>query len=236
MASTFPNKVDSIPLFLDVTDNDGVLLKKFEEYMSINDFTNANKILSQIENADQKIVSADKLNKLRDCILALEKFYGTDFKPYIDNKQNSWQGIIDQFSFQGLYSSSKTYKINNMILFQKDGDYHFYIRTGGDGLSNKVPTDTNYWRDLTIKGERGISPNGQTVFYFDWVANQTYAINSIVSRGSEWWVALKQNINSEPQEGNPNWRLVMRAMQTLYPVQSDRPLTQQNGELWFEVI
>ncbi len=236
MASTFPNKIDEIPLFLDVTNEDGILLKKFEEYMSKNDFANANKILNQIENAKQKILSATRINQLRDCILALEKFYGTDFKPYVENKQNTWQSVINQFQFKNIYSSSVGYKINNMVLFQIDGDYHIYIRTSGDGLSNKPPTDKNYWRDLTIKGERGISSSEQTTFYFDWVSNQTYAVNSIVSRGSEWWIALKENINSEPQEGNPNWRLVMRAMQTLYPIQSDQPLVQQKGELWFEVI
>lgn len=236
MASKFPTEIDSIPLFLDVTKNDGNLIKQFEQYMAVNDFANANNILTQIENADQKIISADRLNKLRDCIIALELFYGENINGYITNKQSQWQGIIDQFKFVGIYSSSTQYKINNIVLFQTNGDYYLYIRTNGDGLANKPPTDTNYWRVLTVKGERGITQSGETTFYFDWVLNQTYAINSIVSHNNKWWASLKENINSEPMEGNSNWQLVMVAMQTLYPVQEDQPLAQQVGELWFEVI
>lgn len=236
MASSFPSQIDSIPLFLDVTNEDGDLIKQFEQYMAINDFSNANEVLKRIANVDQKIISAERLNKLRDCIIALEKFYGDNIENYITNKQSQWQGIIDQFKFIGTYSSSIQYKINNIVLFQYNGDYQLYIRTNGDGLANKPPTDTNYWRVLTIKGERGITTSGETTFYFDWETNQTYAVNSIVSHNSQWWVALKENINSEPMEGNTNWQLVMIAMQTLYPVQEDQPLAQQIGELWFEVI
>ena len=236
MSSTFPEQRDSIPLFLDITNNDGVLIKQFEQYMTTNDFANANNILNQIENVNQKIISATRLNQLRDCIIALETFYGENIESYITNKQNQWQGVIDQFKFVGLYSSSTQYKINNIVLFQTNGDYCLYIRTNGDGLANKPPTDNNYWRVLTIKGERGITTSGETTFYFDWESNQTYAINSIVSHNSQWWIALKENINSEPMEGNTNWQLVMIAMQTLYPIQEDQPLTQQVGELWFEVI
>lgn len=236
MASTFPEQIDSIPLFLDVTKNDGNLIKEFEQYMAINDLSNANAVLKRIENADQKIISATRLNKLRDCIIALETFYGQNIESYIDGKQSQWQGIIDQFKFIGNYSSSTQYKINNIVLFQTNGEYHLYIRINGDNLANKPPTDINYWRTLTIKGERGFLTEGETTFCFEWLSNQTYGVNSIVSHNNQWWVALKQNINSEPVEGNNNWKLVMVAMQTLYPVQSDQPIAQQVGELWFEVI
>lgn len=236
MASTFPEQIDSIPLFLDVTGQDGELIKQFEQYMQANDFVNANIVLNKIENANQKILSAERINKLRDCIIALENFYGGEIEPYITNKQSEWQGIIDEFKYTGNYSSSIPYNINNIVLFQTNGDFYLYIRTNGDGLANKPPTDTNYWRVLTIKGERGITSNEETTFYFEWVSNQTYSVNSIVSHNNQWWVAIKENINSEPMDGNYNWQLVMVAMQTLYPVQEDQPLAQQVGELWFEVI
>lgn len=236
MSSTFPEKVDSIPSFIDVTQNDGELIKQFEQYMYENNFSSANTVLNRIENVNQKFITAERLNKLRDCIIALEEFYGLNIESYISNKQNQWQSIIDQFKFIGSYSSSYQYKINNIVSFQTNGEYYLYIRTDGDGLSNKPPTDTKYWRVLTIKGERGISNSNDTTFYFEWEANQTYAVNSIVSYNSQWWISTKQNINSEPLEGNNNWELIMVAMQTTYPIQSNQPTSQQNGELWFEVI
>lgn len=236
MPSTFPNQIDNISLFLDINSSDGSLIKEFETYMANNDFSNANMVLNRIENVDQKIITATRMNQLRDCIIALEQFYGSDIESYISNKQNQWQSIIDQFKFVGTYSSSYQYKINNIVSFQLNGEYLLYIRTSGDGISNKPPTDTNYWRVLTIKGERGITINDSTTFYFDWVSSQTYSVNSIVSRNSKWWIAIKQNVNSEPVEGSLDWQLVMNSMQAIYPVQSNQPLSQNTGELWFEVI
>ena len=236
MPSTFPNQIDNISLFLDINSSDGSLIKEFETYMANNDFLNASIVLNKIENVDQKIITATRMNQLRDCIIALEQFYGSDIESYISNKQNQWQSVVDQFKFIGTYSSSYQYKVNNIVSFQLNGEYLLYIRTYGDGISNKPPTDTNYWRVLTVKGERGISTDNSTTFYFDWISSQTYSVNSIVSRNNKWWIALKQNINSEPVEGSLDWQLVMSSMQAIYPIQSSQPLSQNVGELWFEVI
>lgn len=236
MSSTFPNQIDNIPNFLDVTNQDGQLIKQYKQYMEQNDFSNANNTLSQISDADKKIVSATKLNKLRDCIIALEEFYGSDIKPYLNEKQNLWQSIINQFSYVGEYSSSKVYRINNIVSFRNEGRDNLYIRINGEGLSGITPTDKTYWRILTMEGEKGISNNNETTFMFNWISSQTYNPNSIVSHNNQWWVALKKNLNSEPMEGSLNWKLVMSSMQALYPVSSSRPISQAKGELWFEVI
>lgn len=236
MPSTFPQKKDVIDTFIDVSASDTSLLKSFETYMINGDFINANKILSQISNADRKIITANRLNQIIDCLNAVEQFYGTDIKPYISQKQVQWQSIIDQFRLVDTYSSSIQYKVNNMVLYYIEGDYNLYIRTNGDGLAGYPPTDTRYWRALTVKGEQGQSYNELTTFYFDWKSNQTYSKNAIVVHNNQWWISLQENIGQEPLEGSKYWSLVMRAMQTIYPVQTPEPVGQIKGELWFEVM
>lgn len=234
--STFPHKIDNIPLFLDVSQDDGELIKQFEEYMLKNDFNNANMVLHKIDSYDQKIITADRLNLLRSCILALEKFYGTDFKPYIEGKQKEWEAIVDKFSFKGIYSDSISYGRNNMVLFYLKGEYHMFIKTTDDRTPGIVPIDTNNWRDLTVKGETGITNSFSTNFCFEWKSSQNYTKHDIVSFKNEWWIALKSNLDSAPKRGNDNWELILNALQPKYPVQELMPENQAVGELWFKVV
>lgn len=236
MASNFPTEIDNIPLFLDITSSDGDLIKQFEEYIAVNDFSNANKILNKIENADQKILSASRLNKLRDCIIALENFYQSDFSDYIKKAEENFISTVNNFGFKGEYSSSEPYQINNIVSYSEDGSYNLYIRISGNNITGKIPIDTTYWRIFTVKGDTGISVSENTTFYFDWSSSQFYSKNSIVSYDNQWWISLKDNSNSKPQSGSLDWELVMKAMQATYPVQRDQPINQQNGELWFEVL
>ena len=236
MGSVFPNQIDNIPKFLDVTSKDGVLLKEFEKYMQANDLANANAVLNEIDNANQKIITATKMNQLRDCIIALENFYKTDIKQYTNQKQSEWQGIIDRFQFKGMYSSSINYEINNFVLFSDKGEYNLYIKTGANNVSSIPPNDERYWRKLTIKGHQGDSPVGATTFMFEWVSSQPYQENAIVAHNNKWWICLKPNTNSEPIEGSLDWKLIVEALQARYPVQKSMPVSQSKGELWFEVL
>jgi len=102
--STFPQQVDVINEFLDITVDDSVLLTEFQNAIRSGALSLANSILIQIENYDKKIVNASRLNEMRSAILSMEQFYGTDIEPYLDTKQIEWQGIIDRFSYQGDYN------------------------------------------------------------------------------------------------------------------------------------
>ena len=236
MSSNFPNEIDDIPSFLDVTSRDGDLLQQYKLYIQQNDMTNARRVFSQIENADRKIISANKMNKIRDALIALEVFYKTDIVNYTNQKELEWKDIIDMFKFKGLYSNSVIYDVNNIVAYADKGDNHLYIKTNINNKAGIIPTDERYWRKITVKGEKGDPPTGSTIFMFDWNSSQNYKIDSIVSHNNKWWIAVKQNSNSEPKENNINWKLIMEAMQSTYPIQKEEPTAQGLGEIWFEVI
>lgn len=237
MGSTFPTQKDIIPLFLDLNSNDSELVKNFQIKITEGNFSEANNILNQIENASQKIVSADRLNKLRDCILSLEQFYGTDIKIYIKDKQTEWENIINRFSYQLEYNSGVKYYKNNFVLYNQNGLNKLFICIKEPPTSNYAPNDENYWRVLTIQGERGATSGGtSSVFMFDWVSSHSYFENNIVVHDQEWWIAISENVNQMPQEGSQYWELVLKVLQPKYPVQKSLPMNQSIGELWFKVI
>lgn len=235
MASTFPQQIDIIPLFMDLTNADMTNVNNFQNAMNSGDFNKANQYLNLIENANQKIINASRLNKLRDAVLALEEFYKDDIEDYVSQKQAEWLGIINRFNYMDIYLPYVAYQVNNIVRYTTNGEENLYIKTD-PSAPNNPPTDKRYWRKLTIKGERGINSNGETTFYFDWQSAQTYNTNAIVSYADKWWIAKKITVGNPPQEGSEYWDMIMSSMQSLYPVSSSQPDNQNVGELWFEVI
>ena len=74
----FPDGQDSFPQWLNIVASDGALILQYQQAMNQGNQTLANQILAQIPSASQKIVKATDVNKMNQCIQAVERFYGTD--------------------------------------------------------------------------------------------------------------------------------------------------------------
>lgn len=232
--STFPQQVDVINEFLDITVDDSVLLTEFQNAIRSGALSLANSILIQIENYDKKIVNASRLNEMRSAILSMEQFYGTDIEPYLDTKQIEWQGIIDRFSYQGDYNVATQYAINNIVKYSSLGLEKLYICTEIPPIGT-LPTNTSYFRVFTIRGEKGASGTGST-FDFEWDSGYPYNVNTIVVYENKWWNCSVANTNQTPSDGSSYWSLVLDVTQPNFPVQADEPIGQGIGELWFQVL
>lgn len=236
MASNFPNSLDNIPQFLDITQSDAILVGKVQESIRNGDLASANNYLLQIQDYDKKIVNAVRLNKLRDAILALEQFYKTDFTSYIEEKQKEWQLEIDKFTYVGDWDANKLYSKNNIVRFNNNGNLLLYLCILNTVTINTFPTNTNYWIDLTKQGIRGESGSNGANFAFEWDSSFDYQVNTIVSYNGGWWISTKPSQNVIPIEGSAYWELVLYAPQPVYPIQPNQPSGQGEGELWFETF
>lgn len=236
MASTFPTTIDNIPQWLNVTSTDSTLLNEFQTAIRSGDFATANTKLTQIQNYSQKIINADNVNKLRDCILKLEQFYGTDVEPYIEAKQVEWENILAMFSYIKTFDSVTQFYKNNIVSYSLNGLMQLYICTVTPPTVGIFPTDTNYWRVFTIQGKQGASAVGVTTFAFDWNSATTYVVDTIVYYDGSWWITTQTSTNNVPSSGSQYWDLVLVSPQVIYPIQSAQPTGLSVGELWFEVI
>lgn len=236
MASTFPTSIDVIPQWLNVTTTDSTLLNEFQNAMRIGDFSTANAKLIQIENYSQKVINATNLNKLRDCILAIEQFYGTNVQPYIQAKQIEWEAIINLFSYIQTWDSITQFYKNNMVSWTNEGLTQLYICIATPPSVGINPLNETYFRVFTIQGKQGESAVGATTFAFNWNSATTYAIDTIVYYDGSWWISLQTTTNNQPVQGSAYWDLVLKAPQVIYPIQSAQPTDQTIGELWFELL
>ena len=235
--SNFPDGLDSWETFLNVVETDAELLKQYQQYILDGDMVNAQIIYNQIPNADRKFVGALVFNQFADAIMALEAFYGNSgFEEYVAEKQVEWQAVIDKFSYVGIYNNNVQYQKNNIVLYNVNGQNYLFINTyNGTTPIGTVPTNTSFWRQLTISGTKG-DAGSSTTYYFEWNPIMEYKVNNVVSVDSSLYVALQDNTNTPPVTNPQYWQLIFQPITNHYPVQEEQPATASVGDFWFRII
>lgn len=232
--TTFPNSKDTFKQFLDIVISDGNLIKQYQAAVQAGNSSLATQILQQIPAYTQKVLTATDLNKFVDAIIAVERFYDSDIKPYVNEKQAEWQDIIDQFEYRGVFNATTQYLKNNYVSFINNGIEQLYIALSQPPVGT-VPTNTTYWRIFSVRGPRGLSGEGLS-FVGDWVASTSYTAQDCVNYDNALWGALQDSTGQVPYEGSVYWSLLYRGVTTIYPVTATQPSMQQDGELWFKIL
>lgn len=229
--TAFPGDIDSFTTWLDIIASDGALVLQYQQAMQAGNTVLANQILAQIPSATQKIIKATDLNKMTQAILAVERFYQTDVEPYIQEQQTNWLEIIQRFSYKDEWASGTTYEVNNFVSYTVSGATLIYLATSNPPVGTP-PTNTNYWRLLSIQGQQG--PSGEGVSYRqEWNSSTQYYTDDTVTYGGALWIATQNSQGQTPQSGSQYWQLVMSLGLTTYPIQDSEPTGQEVGGLWF---
>lgn len=79
--TTFPYEIQEFIEAMDVTAEDGALIKRYQDARNNGDIALANQILSQIPYAANKLVNADKLQTIIDTCAAMQDFFLKKFSP-----------------------------------------------------------------------------------------------------------------------------------------------------------
>lgn len=230
--SVFPSGgVDQFLTFLNITATDGPLIAQYQTALQTGNTTLANQILAQIPSGTQKIIKATDLNKLTQAMLAVERFYKTDIEPYIEDKQTEWLSIINQFSYKGVWSIGTSYQVNNLVTYTTSGIAFVYLATSTPPVGT-VPTNTQYWRLLTIQGQPG--PSGAGLSYRqEWNVSTQYQANDAVTYDGTIWISLQSNQGIQPGTNQSIWKQIITLETAAYPIQSTEPQGLQQGDLWF---
>lgn len=236
--TTFPDTEQSFVEMIDLTSSDGALMTQYQTAMQNGDFATARTVLAQIPNYNNKILDSVKMNTLFDTTIALERFYKTNVEPYIEEKQQEWEGLVAlftaNFAYIGPYQQDNQYKQNNMVsaINPATGDTNIYIAI----KDNSAPlSDTTSWRVLTIKGLQGLSGEGLT-FAGAWNSTTAYNTNDVVTYQNELWSATQPNTNQEPSDTSEYWQNYGNFPVTTVLVSQSQPSAQSVGDFWFQVV
>lgn len=231
LSSNFPESIDIFPTWFNIVASDGPLIAQYQQAMEAGNTTLANQILTQIPQGTQKIITATDLNTLSQAMLAVERFYLTDIEPYVQNLQQNWLSVINQFSYKDVWQSGTSYVTNNLVSYTVSGLNLVYIATSTPPVGT-APTNTQYWRLLTIQGQQGASGEGLS-YRQEWNSSTQYATNDAVTYDGAIWMALQASQNRIPDSNPQYWKLVMNLTTTTYPIQDTVPTNLQVDGLWF---
>ena len=231
--TTFPEQVQTFVTMLNMTVADAPNVKRYQQAMEAGNKTLAQQYYNRITNANRKFVDSTKMNRLMDTCVALQNFYLTDIKPYIDDLQTTWTDRVDQFNYVGGYSASKLYAVNNFVTYTVSGVRNVYICVKVPPVGT-APTNTTYWRKLSIRGLQG--PSGENLaFRYAWSSSEIYYPEDVVVYDNVVWGCLVQNSNKTPQSGSTYWRSIYSPQQVVYPFSAQEPTNMETGFLWFKI-
>ena len=231
--TTFPDDIQSFVTMLNMSVEDGAAVTGYQQAMQAGNNTLARQYYSQITNANQKFIDATKMNTLMDTCVALQKFYKTDIEPYIQSQQTIWGNRINQFNYVGDYSASTLYAVNNFVTYTASGVRNVYICVKVPPIGT-APTNTTYWRELSIQGLQG--PSGENLsFRYAWDSGEIYYPQDVVVYDNVVWGCLVQNSNQTPQSGSTYWRSIYSPQQVVYPFSAQEPTNMEAGFLWFKI-
>lgn len=79
----FPEQIITFPDRMNISENDAVLIKQYQEAMEEGNLTSASEILHQITDYDKKIISTQYLNLITQTVFNLQKYYLQKYSPSI---------------------------------------------------------------------------------------------------------------------------------------------------------
>ena len=97
MATTFPNAIQTFPQMVDLLASDGTLVQQYQAAMQAGNLALAKQILSQIPNSQNKVITADYLNTIKDTVVAVEQYFGSRYSPayIVSESQPAYQEATD---------------------------------------------------------------------------------------------------------------------------------------------
>lgn len=232
--TNFPEQVQSFITMLNMTVSDADAVMGYQEAMRNGDITTAQRYFSQIANGEQKFITAEVMNTLMETCIALQRFYNSDIEPYINTKQASWETNVNRFTYLGSFDLSTQYVVNNFVAYGVNGVNTLFICISNPPVGT-VPTNSTYWRQLTVRGLQGESGDGAS-FRYAWSSSETYYPEDIVTDENTVWVCTAENSNQKPSFGSSYWNAIYTAAQIVYPFQAEQPTSASLGYLWFKVL
>lgn len=224
-----PNSLFLWLKYQDIQIADIALRTQFESYMSVGNYSQALRLLSDNQSQLQgKAWIGDSINILVNGIVTLESLYNDNVIKFLSDLSESLQSLVDNYRNAGTWIVGNEYKEMNFVAY--DNEMYMALR---DVPANTPITNTNYWLYIGLRGEQGASGVNVRQQY-DYSSGKTYNINDLVVYQGQMYVALKSNTGVLPTNSD-TWLLYQRVVKATIFVSNVAPTEDLvNGKIWFK--
>lgn len=224
----FPDEIDNWDRWLDPTLQTISAIQRYQSLYSQSKFEEANEVIQNNPTLKRIIVNAESLNKLQDAIIAIERFYFSDFQAYLQN-------IVQ---YRGNYLATKKYPKYSAVTYIEHNAQQAYLCISPNCPIGTPPTDSSYWIPWTARGEKGESGAGLTP-RGTWDEYVDYYKDDMVSWNNKLWAAISDNVGKEPSESyGDTWIPLMEFSSEMLCVIDELTnnrynLGMKNGYIWY---
>ena len=141
----FPDKIDTINNFVDITLTTLPLAQEYYRRYNLGDIEGAQQILNDNPDLKYSYIGASTLNPIVDSIKAIQLFYTQDVQEYLVN-------IVQH---KGDFSATTKYKKYNTVNYLHNSALETFMCISHDTPIGALPTNLNYWIPLTMRGKQG---------------------------------------------------------------------------------
>lgn len=207
--TTFPDAVQVLSRYLDITQSDLSKYNSYIEYITQGNLNAAQNVLATMDDYANKTITAEKLNKITDTVMAVQTLYtGDEWQNKVQDKQNEWLAIINQFNYLGNWnvlgnwSNTTNYSNGDIVLY--NGKIWQAI---SDGVGQTPSDGSIYWTQTykknTLVGYAATVQAADPTFYL-YIATQDISISTS---------PYVDYLNSIQNNTTPQWfRLTMRGV------------------------
>lgn len=203
----FPDAVDTITRKIDIDATIGSVVQQYQNLINLGSYDQAATLLHNNPRLKRVIFGAEDINKLRDGVIAVERTFNTYIAEYIAKLSKP----------KGLWDSASTYKKYDVVQYVIGADNvtEYFVALPNDETvvdipSNILPTNTDYWKPITMRGPKGESGSGYTPMgAYD--SSQLYHEYDCVVYDDRLWYAIysgQEGFSGQtPQAGSSYWAL-----------------------------
>jgi len=177
----------------DIVTSDEELKNSYSQNFVNRRYSNAFNILENNSQLNSKKFIADKINLISTLLSTLQNYYQNDVGYILDELKDKVQIIIDNYILMDEWDSSKVYQIYNFVNYNN----YLYMYINNNKTSGNLPSNSNYWVKIDLKGEKGAYGTGLSLEYI-WDSEKLYQPLDVVYYNDKLWVALVENKNTLP--------------------------------------
>lgn len=208
------------------------LRQQFMQYFKEGYYSQALALITNNADIDSETVRPEVFNMINTSLTYLQNLYYNSVEVVLSEDEQQFQYMINNFINKKEFSATEIYVPYNFVVYNEQ--IYICIKETTAGI---LPTNTDYWLLIGLKGEIGATAIDTTLRY-KWDYKITYSPKDVVTYNNVLYVAKNRNNNSQPDINPEDWEVFMTIPRAKIIVSATEPNPDAlvEGGQWWKII
>lgn len=205
------------------------LRQQFMQYFKEGYYSQALALITNNADIDSETVRPEVFNMINTSLTYLQNLYYNSVEVVLSEDEQQFQYMINNFINKKEFSATEVYVPYNFVVYNEQ--IYMCIKETTAGI---LPTNTDYWLLIGLKGEIGATAIDTTLRY-KWDYKITYSPKDVVTYNNVLYVAKNRNNNSQPDINPEDWEVFMTIPRAKIIVSATEPNPDalvEGGQWW----